>query len=411
MIPTPTKTEVKTLWNQFQSDLPKTSAKTRILFVPHASPVYSGHSALESFSCCIKNPNRIWLFGVKHNPDTNVDHSVNINVAILRYKYPDVPIESWFSVEKDIVGFLKQNLKNVVVFTSDMSHEYNVNSQNILDKEASLISSILERKYVPDTTISMCGPANLYAFCKTVSAMGEYPVIRCYDDSQKRRIQWSTKECDKIVSYLSMISVPNKLLADAENEKWRLVFCKAFVLSSIMNSKVKMPALLQPRSKNGLFITIADVASTRACIGRFYNPRKSLFANVVEIIPDLVEDARTRWNNSFTPFRIEDATPSPLITAHRVGVYPKGEKRRNKNDLLQCSFTIMDNESVKVQKPTNKNNLYTIECNGKKGTFIPDVWREHPEWTPKQYIRELLEKAGAPGCTLYDLYSVKTVIL
>ena len=32
----------------------------------------------------------------------------------------------------------------------------------------------------------------------------------------------------------------------------------------------------------------------------------------------------------FTPFRIEDAqyaTPSPLITAHKVGVYPKGEKR------------------------------------------------------------------------------------
>ena len=381
MIPTPTKTEVKTLWNQFISDLPKTSAKTRILFVPHASLVYSGHSALESFSCCINKPNKIWLFGVKHNPGTNVDHSVNINVAILRYKYPDVPIESWFSVEKDIVGFLQENFKNVVVFTSDMSHEYIVNSQTILDKEASLISSILERKYVPDTTISMCGPANLYAFCKTVLAMGEYPVIRCYDDSQKRRIQWSTKECKKIVSYLSMISVPNKMLADAENENWRLVFCKAFVLSSIMDSKVKMPVLLQPRCKNGLFITIADVA-TRACIGRFYNPRKTLFTNVVEIIPDLVEDARTRWNKSF-----------------------------NKNDLLQCSFTIMDIESVKVHKPTNKNNLYTIECNGKKGTFIPDVWKEHPEWTPKQYISELLEKAGAPGCTLYDLYSVKTVIL
>ena len=70
---------------------------------------------------------------------------------------------------------------------------------------------------------------------------------------------------------------------------------------------------------------------------------------------------------------------------------------------------IMDNKSVKVQKPTNKNNLYTIECNGKKGTFIPDVWREHPEWTPKQYINELLEKAGCKMNDLYDLYSVKTV--
>lgn len=406
MIPTPTKTEIKNLWTRFCSDLPKTAVKTRILFVPHASPVYSGHAALESFSCCINNPNKIWLFGVKHRPGTNSDHSVNINVAILRYKYPDVPIEAWFSVDKDIVGFLQENIQNVVVFTSDMSHEYNVNSQAIIDKEASLLSSIVKRKYVPDATISMCGPQNLHAFCKTVLAMGQYPVIRCYDDSQNRRTKWSTKECDKIVSYLSMISVPNILLADAENEKWRLVFCKAFVLSFIMDSRVRMPVLLQPQSKNGLFITVKngvgtkngvdtkngvhtkdgvdtkDGVGTRACIGRFYTSRKSLFANVVEIIPDLVEDARTRWNN---PFR--------------------------KNDLLQCSFTIMENDSVNVQKPTSKNNLYTIECNGKKGTFIPDVWREHPEWTPKQYIQELLEKAGAPDCKTYDLYSVKTVLI
>jgi predicted class III extradiol MEMO1 family dioxygenase len=383
MIPTPTKTEIKNLWTRFQSDLPKTAAKTRILFVPHASPVYSGHAALESFSCCINNPNKIWLFGVKHRPGTNEDHSVNINVAILRYKYPDVPIEAWFSVDKDIIGFLQESLKNVVVFTSDMSHEYSVNSQAIIDKEASLISSILERKYVPDDTISMCGPQNLYAFCKTVLAMGEYPVIRCYDDSQNRKTKWSTKECDKIVSYLSMISVPNILLADAENEKWRLVFCKAFVLSFIMDSRVRMPVLLQPRSKNGLFITIKDDGlATKACIGKFYTPVKSLFANVVDIIPDLIEDARTRWNN---PFR--------------------------KTDILQCSFTIMDNDSVKVPKPTSKNNLYTIECNGKKGTFIPDVWREHPEWTPKQYIQKLLEKAGVSECKSFDLYSVKAVLI
>jgi len=380
MLPTPTKTEVKNLWNQFQSDLPKKTIKSRILFVPHASPIYSGHAALESFSCCIDNPNKIWLFGVKHHPGTNTDHSININVAILRYKYPNVQIESWFSIDKDIIRFLQENLKNVVIFTSDMSHEYNVSSQTILDKEAALISSILERKYVPDTTISMCGPANLNVFCKTILAMGEYPIIRCYDDSQKRRNMWSTKEYKKIVSYLSMISTPNKILADGENENWRLVFCKAFVLSSIMDLRVKMPVLLEPRCRNGLFITIKDSVGVRACIGRFYTPKNSLFANVIEIIPNLVKDAETRWNNPF-----------------------------QKNDSLQCSFTIMDNKSVKVQKPTNKNNLYTIECNGKKGTFIPDVWREHPEWTQKQYINELLEKAGCKMNDLYDLYSVKTV--
>ena len=40
--------------------------------------------------------------------------------------------------------------------------------------------------------------------------------------------------------------------------------------------------------------------------------------------------------NFFTPFRIKDAqyaTPSPLITPHKVGVYPKGEKRcKNKRE-------------------------------------------------------------------------------
>ncbi len=47
----------------------------------------------------------------------------------------------------------------------------------------------------------------------------------------------------------------------------------------------------------------------------------------------------------------------------------------------------------------------------KKGTFIPDVWREHPEWTSKQYLNELLEKAGASGCKNYNLYSVKSSLI
>ena len=44
---------------------------------------------------------------------------------------------------------------------------------------------------------------------------------------------------------------------------------------------------------------------------------------------------------SFTPFRIEDAqyaTPSPLITAHKVGVYPKGEKRCNSMGLSKAEY-------------------------------------------------------------------------
>ena len=382
MIPTPTKTEVQNLWNHFHSELPKTSIKTRILFVPHASLIFSGHAALESLSCCIDNPNKIRLFGVRHRPGTNTDHSININVAILRHRYPNAPIESWFSVNVDIVGFLQENLRNVVVFTSDMSHEYNVNSQLILDKEADFISSIIKRNYVLNNTISMCGPDNLRAFCETLTAMGEYPVVRCYDDSQTRRRSWSTNENNKIVSYLSLISVHNKTVADVENEKWKLVFCKAFVLSAIKDPLVRMPSVFQPKSHNGLFITIRDATTTRACIGRFYRPRKNLFANVVEIIPDLVEDARTRWNN---PFR--------------------------KTEWLHCQFTVMENDPVLVQKPTSKNNLYTIDCNGKKGTFIPDVWREHPEWTSKQYLNELLEKAGASGCKNYNLYSVKSTLI
>jgi len=43
------------------------------------------------------------------------------------------------------------------------------------------------------------------------------------------------------------------------------------------------------------------------------------------------------YNRRFTPFRIEDATPSPLITAHKVGVL---NEKRCKSAKVETSFLL-----------------------------------------------------------------------
>jgi AMMECR1 domain-containing protein len=308
------------------------------------------------------------------------------------------------------VKFLKENPNHIVIFSSDMSHEDQVEqgSQTVIDKEADTISDILNGILLPsprNNYPTMCGPENLALFISVSNSMGEYPVIRCYDDSLGKKMFWTTNRSERVVSYLSMVSYKSKQDSLIDNKRWILTFYKSFILSSIYSSlsqstlvNPEFPKQLTTSMNNGLFITIMDrtTRATRACIGEFFKKGISMDQHILEIIPRLIIDARDRWEN---PFRSSD----------------KGK--------LICEFTILDNTARKIpstlqnpnisfsSKINGADNAFMIKSGSNSGTFIPDVWKSHPDWSPKQYIMELLGKANGSISRLYTLYARKTVVI
>jgi predicted class III extradiol MEMO1 family dioxygenase/AMMECR1 domain-containing protein len=415
MIPTPTDQEIYNLWKtyktSFNQNIKLNSLKasrlanySRIFFVPHADIQYSGYAALESYSTMIYKPTKVLIYGTQHNPLSDEDHSININLAIIKPLLDELcEITKVFSSKeninidiKNIADFLTENNKNIVIFTSDMSHEYNMSSQDVLNKEELLVGAILDNQTNNAITqikkISLCGPYNLELFLIITKKLNGYPLIRCYDDSKQRRLYWNDTKHDYIVSYLSVVCCMNNEYYKHYKYQFKCLLYKSYILSKIYNYNIKFPLSFQLKTSNGLFITILENKNVRACIGNFYKKGETIHNYIENIIPSLIIDAKFRWKKMFDEKDIGN---------------------------LICEFTIMSNkieqinpiEFVKNKNLQIKENGYAVNCNGLRGTFIPSVWLEHLDWSAEKYLNELLNKAGSPLCKNYELFTFRTLII
>lgn len=377
MIPTPN--EIATLWESYLAEFPQNDVAQdkRLFFVPHAGIQYSGFTALHALSTMIPNPTHIRIYITNHGADLQ-DHSFRINYAILQYRYPTAEITSHILSNTDTTDTLKsflQDSQHVIVFTSDMSHENNKSSQDVLMREAPLIDAILtsdiSRALQKISQNTLCGPENMKMFLTLCKERRETPLLCWYDDSKKRGIQWSTQKQDYIVSYLSMTSAKEVMQT---HQRWKEQMHNTFIVSKLADSAVELPVPFRITTPCGLFITITDNSGkTRACIGEFYDPNYpliSLYDHILSIIPRLSNDAVTRWKK-------------PFIT---------GEK-------LHSALTIMDTIKTPIaiktflEQSPQKEHVYTYTCGTRAGTFIPSVWQEN-NWTPQEYLDELKQKAG-----------------
>jgi predicted class III extradiol MEMO1 family dioxygenase/AMMECR1 domain-containing protein len=382
IIPTPSSNEIATLWESFLTQFPRNNVTQdkRLFFVPHAGIEYSGYTALHALSTMIPNPTHIRIYITDHGAGLN-DHSFRINYEILRYRYPNAMITPHILSNADTIDTLQtflQDLGNVIVFTSDMSHENDKSSQYVLMQEAPLINAILtstiSRAIEEIKQNTLCGPMNMKMFLELCSARREKPILCWYDNSKGRGTQWSTQKQGYIVSYLSMTTSRNNTEVMQKHMRWKEQMHNTFVVSRLADSNVELPSVFRITTPCGLFITITDEwGKTRACIGEFYNPDNpliSLYDHILSILPRLPIDAQTRWNK-------------PFIT---------GEK-------LYSELTIMDTIKKPIaiktflEQSPQKEHVYTYTCNTGTGTFIPSVWEEN-KWTPEEYLDELKEKAG-----------------
>ena len=449
LIPTPNPDSIKNLWNSFISNNVYKTKNSRIFFDPHAGIEYSGFTALESYCKIIDNPQNVWIFGTNHNPNmTNVnndtmfqnlisnftkngqdvtkffeiiyhnskfaqlEHSININLAIIApllnstskiypWLLPKIIDPQIFEIIINaIIYFLKSNDKNIVIFTSDMSHENNKSSQEILLSESDLVGSILNRNYekITDKILqtSLCGPDNLILFLMLINKIGAYPCIDSYNDSTERKLLWTNEKINYIVSYLSMTCCFTEQEYLECKFQTKCILHKSFLMSLVYNqlkngiTNILLPQIYQLNDFNyGLFITLKNIDKTRACIGQFYSQYKTLYNNILDVSKLLLQDANIRWKY---PISLQDFI--------------------SKN--INCEFTIMMNDQKQINpndfinyiELQNKNNGYMIKCSGKNATFIPSVWKENPAWTAQYYIEQLIIKAG--GCNDFNSFELLT---
>lgn len=449
LIPTPNADSIKNLWSSFISNNVYKTKNSRIFFVPHAGIEYSGFTSLESYSKMIDNPQNVWIFGTNHNQNlTNInndtmfqnlisnftkngqdiskyievnyqnskfaqlEHSININLAIISpllnstsriypWLLPKIIDNRIFGIIVNaIIFFLNANDKNIVIFTSDMSHENNKSSQEILLSESDLVGSILNRNYDKITSkisqLSLCGSDNLILFLMLIDKIGAYPCIDSYNDSVGRQFLWTNDKINYIVSYLSMTCCFNEKEYLEYKFQTKCQLHKSFLMSLLYNqlkngiANIILPIIYQLNDFNyGLFITLKNGNKTRACIGQFYCQYKTLYTNIFDISKLLLQDAIFRWKY---PINLQD-----FILKN-----------------IKCEFTIMMNEQKRINPNDfinypglqNKNNGYIIKCGSKNATFIPSVWKENPTWTATQYIEQLIIKAG--GCDNFNIFELLT---
>jgi AmmeMemoRadiSam system protein B len=453
LIPTPSQESIKNLWNSFVSNNVYKTKNSRIFFTPHAGIEYSGFTALESYCKMIDNPQNVWIFGTNHNPNlTNInndtmflnltrnngqdaskyfevlynnskfaqiEHSININLSIIApllnstskiypWLLPQITDQQTFEIVINaIIYFLNLHDRNIVIFTSDMSHESNKSSQEILTRESDLVISILNKNYENITEkiskLSLCGPDNLILFLMLINKIGGFPCIDGYSDSVERTYLWTNEQRNYIVSYLSMTCCFNEQEYLEYKFQTKCVLHKSFFMSLLYNrlknclSNITLPLVYNFNDYNyGLFITLKNRDNkTRACIGQFYTQFKTLYVNIFDISKTILSDAIFRWQSQISL-----------------------QEFNSKN--IKCEFTIMMNEQkqinpndfIKYQELQNKNNGYIIICDDKKtGTFIPSVWKENPTWTAVQYLEQLLLKAGSPNCQNFELLTFATYVI
>ena len=362
----------------------------------------------------IPHPTAVWIFGTNHRSQAKPpppDHSVAINTALIAPLLPaKCPIHSFYisaqdnlaAVMKRTIDFLRKSKGSVVIFTSDLSHEHNQSSQEVLQKESALVGAILQNdmdgaiEHLKNADATLCGPLNLHLFLLVVKKLKGYTLIKCYDDSLRRRHLWSDQAVPYIVSYLSLTCTLHKTEYLENQFQWQCLMHKAYVLSRLKyGPSIQLPTVYQLNSvNNGVFVTLIDPTpnphQTRACIGRFHTPNKTLFTNIQDIIPDLKHDAALRWNNPLTEI----------------------------SDAMQCELTVMSNTTTQLSvaefmRLKQKENGYSLVCpeTHQKGTFIPAVWQDNPTWSPTRYLQELVKKAGCNPTSSVTLTTFKSFVI
>jgi predicted class III extradiol MEMO1 family dioxygenase/AMMECR1 domain-containing protein len=406
----------------------------QFFLTPHAIIQESQITALLTLSSLPLTPNEIIIVATNHNSDVNNmvtindndlpsflenEHSARINkniILTLRPAYEEknfifllLPrnnsLEETNNLLKEFQNFL-QNKNNAIVFTTDLSHEYNTTTSSVLEKEKELLKLIFTNN-IQETilnpkeiySISACGRYNLQLFLLLCKQYGHFPEIVDYNNSQNMKQYWTNDNIEKIVSYLGLQNNPNYENCFVKNMGFYFKFLCSFSNSLLLDSSIIFPNY-NINIYNPIFITLLFNNKTIGCIGDFNKKNKTLLKDkVISLSTKIIEmDSKSRWNTNVNADMIKQPN-------FRV----KLSILQNPSDWKKVNQPIKNNYGGNVIINRNVDQSTFQENPTWNGIFLPSVWIEN-NWSVDTYIQHLKKKGRLMDTDLFSFFYFKSIV-
>jgi hypothetical protein len=331
-------------------------------------------------------------------------------------------MEKTNTILTELKDFLNENPNNVIIFTTDLSHEDNITTSKVLEKEQNLLNYIFMNKIsnenrdtIPNEikSISACGGYNLYLFLRLCSKLNQYVEIMDYNNSQNMKDYWTSKKYNRIVFYLGLSNNNNIEDTFIKNIQFYLKFScsysRSILLEEVENRKEEITfPTFDFNIENPIFITIEKETLSETqqkidtevlgCIGNLSS--QNLKEKVKNISYKLIHDNKNRWKTILTPEIIK----SKNFKIH-ISVLEKI------SDWKKIEIPIKDKTmGYAIGEKNRNNNKNEIHLNY-SGIFLPSVWADNnPSWSTEEYINQLKRKGGIYGNSNYNIFLFHSIL-
>ena len=406
----------------------------QFFLTPHALVPESQKTALLTLSSLPSRPNQIIIVATNHNTNVNNpviindndlpyflenEHSARINKNIILTLRPQFEEKNFIFLllsrdnsPKDTNNLLKefqiflQNKNNAIVFTTDLSHEYNTTTGSVLEKEKELLKLIFTnniQEIIPKPpeiySISACGPYNLQLFLLLCKQYGHFPEIVDYNNSQNMKQYWTNDNSKKIVSYLGLQNNPNDENCFVKNMGFYFKFLCSFSKSLLLDSSITFPNY-DIHIYNPIFITLLIDDKTVGCIGEFNRENKTLLEEkVISLSTKIIEtDTKGRWNTNVNSHMIKQSNFTVKLS---ILQNPSEWKKVNEPIKNKNGGNVIINREVN-QNTFHKNPTWN-------GIFLPSVWIEN-DWSVDTYIQHLIQKGGLMDTDAFSFFYFESIV-
>lgn len=370
-----------------------------------------------------KDPNEIMIVG-KHESDMkNIILSQEFPKKNITYReLSNVNITENMEMLEDYKNFLGKNeKKNVIIFSLDLSDKDNTTTSVVLEDEKELIKTILSKN---QNYTSIYGIYNIDIFIRLCSLMNSYPEIVDYNNSVNMKKYWTKQEKSNIVSYLGMKANSDQIDTYRKNIGFYFQFLCSYSRSLLLNNDITLPDY-EVEINNPIFITISFLDKTIGCIGS-YAEQKSIEDKVKHLSTTIIEDSKERWKNAITKDMIQNLKQLNnndknifLQKLKTEVVFPEMIQNSNFNVKLSVleyplKWKIVEglpekNDSIGYAIDNKKVNQTEFRENPHwRGIFLPSVWKEN-SYSPEQYVQHLKGKGQFVGNN-YTIFSFQCIV-
>ena len=259
----------------------------------------------------------------------------------------------------------------VFVFSVDLSHYYSDQTARQLDQYT--VDALMARDRSAIRTAITDGDQVLDTMLALVQRRGWQPTFLMARNSGD-----ATGEKDHVVGYAAIAFHEPFSLSEAEKRDL-LAFARTRVEEQVRHGRVPEPdgAWLDQhpifRIPRGVFVTLEKKGRLRGCVGDIM-PSKPLYLGVQEsAVNAAVNDHRFQ---PVTEDELRDLSISLSVLDYPARVYVSRPE-----------------EYLQVLKPGKDGVI--LDYNGRRSTFLPQVWRDLPK--PEDFLSSLALKQGSPA--------------